>query len=93
LEELGARLQTALERLEPTIGEQKKKYFEGAVKRIKASLPLGESDERELEEFGSRCSALLEQAARRGANASRRWQKLWSAGGTQASGAVEARGA
>jgi hypothetical protein len=39
-----------------------KRYFEGAVKRIKASLPLSESEERELEEFGSRCSALLEQA-------------------------------
>ena len=65
LKELGARLQTALERLEPTIEEQKK-YFKEAVVRIKASLPLSESEERELEEFGSRCSALLEQARAHG---------------------------
>jgi hypothetical protein len=65
LKELGARLQTALERLEPTIEEQKK-YFKEAVVRIKASLPLSESEERELEEFGSRCCALLEQARAHG---------------------------
>jgi hypothetical protein len=65
LKELGARLQTALEKLEPTIEEQKK-YFEEAVKRIKASLPLSESEERELEELGSRCCALLEQASAHG---------------------------
>jgi hypothetical protein len=65
LKELGARLRTALEKLEPTIEEQKK-YFEEAVVRIKASLPLSESEERELEEFGSRCSALLEQARAHG---------------------------
>jgi len=34
--------------------------------RIKASLLLSESEERELEEFGSRCSALLEQARAHG---------------------------
>jgi hypothetical protein len=63
--ELGARLQIALEKLDPVIkGEEK--CFEEAVKRIKASLPLSESEERELEEFGSRCSALLEQARAHG---------------------------
>jgi hypothetical protein len=65
LKELGARLQTALEKLDPVIKDEKR-YFEEAVKRIKASLPLSESEERELEEFGSRCCALLEQARAHG---------------------------
>jgi hypothetical protein len=65
LKELGARLQTALEKLDPVIkGEEK--YFEEALRRVKETFPLSESEERELEEFGSRCCALLEQARAHG---------------------------
>jgi hypothetical protein len=63
--ELGARLQTALEKLDPVI-EGEEKYFEEALRRVKETFPHSESEERELEEFGSRCCALLEQARAHG---------------------------
>jgi len=61
LRELGARLQTALAKLDSVV-EGKKRYFEEDVERVKAALPLSEEEKRQLEEFGSRCRALLEQA-------------------------------
>lgn len=61
LRELGARLQTALAKLDSVV-EGEKRHFEEAVERVKASLPLSEEEKRQLEEFGGGCSALLEQA-------------------------------
>ena len=61
MRELGARLQTALAKLDSVV-EGEKRHFEEAVERVKASLPLSEEEKRQLEEFGGGCSALLEQA-------------------------------
>jgi len=60
LRELGARLQTALAKLDSVV-KGEKRYFEEAIERVEASLPLSEEEKRQLEEFGSRCCALLEQ--------------------------------